>query len=105
MLRCHARKPAIVTQNNAGATGPLASVARPRTASAAVAARQEPVAGDDLLDDARLARLVVPDDVRVAEAVERGGEEAGGEEQRQPVSGRQTGPARRAAPSSGPRRP
>ena len=71
----------------------------------AVEARQEPVAGDDLLDDARLARLVVPDDVRVAEAVERGGEKAGGEEQRQPVSGRQTGPARRAAPSSGPRRP
>ena len=63
------------------------------------------MAGDDLLHEARLARLVVAHDVGVAEAVERGGEEASGEEERQPVSGRQTGPARRAAQSTGPRRP
>src|SRR5262245_25016120 len=39
-----------------------------------VEARPEPVAGDDVLDDPDLARLVVPDYVHPAEAVDRGGE-------------------------------
>jgi len=39
------------------------------------------VAGDDVLDDARLARLVVADDVRRAEPVECCGQVGGGEEE------------------------
>src|SRR5262249_13206883 len=38
-----------------------------------VEAGPEPVAGDDVLHDADLARLVVADDVHPAEAVDRGG--------------------------------
>src|SRR5207249_2837798 len=47
----------------------------------AVEARPEPVAGGDVLDDARLARLVVADDVRGAEPVECGDQVAGGEQE------------------------
>jgi len=45
------------------------------------------VAGDHVLDDARLARLVVADDIRGAEPVECEDQVAGGEQEPSAASG------------------
>jgi hypothetical protein len=51
-----------------------------------VEARPEPVPGDHVLHDPRLARLVVADDVGGAEPVQREREPRGRDEEREPLS-------------------